>query len=208
MKIPDIAGLKKSFLAYQAGLQELRGQLDSVQLRIKELERDRRHLHLHQASRDEFIAAMQAEVDRVAEEGQRRRREMLHAWRRPPGPNGRGVGFDASALTWPAALDVSRGQANFGSVSEAFIAASTSVFGSTLGAGSPGAASLDVAGLCAMMGGAIKDEIRSFLESEPWPECPPSSERLAQVEAIDTELAELRAQESKLQKLIQENSLT
>lgn len=208
MKIPDIAGLKKSFLAYQSGLQELRGQLDSVQLRIKELERDRRHLHLHQASREEFIAAMQAEVDRVAEEGKRRRMAMLTAWKRPPGPNGRGVGFDASALTWPAALDVSRGEANFGSVSEAFISASSAIFGSSLGAGSASSALLDVAGLCAMLGGAIKEELRSFLESAPWPECPPSSERLAQVEAIDTELAELRAQESELQNLIQENSLT
>ncbi len=205
MKIPDIAGLKKSFQAYQAGLHEARGQLEQVQKRISELERDRRNLHLHQASREEFIAAMHAEVDRIAEEGRRRRRAMLTAWRNPPGSKASQQGFDASALTWPAALSVTRGEANFGGASEAFIMATEGVLGS--GTGVSGAVLLDVAGLCATLGGAMKEELRSFLESVPWPDCPPSAERLAQVEAIDAELAELRAQESKLQALIQDNSV-
>ncbi|OGA99429.1 MAG: hypothetical protein A3E25_17870 [Burkholderiales bacterium RIFCSPHIGHO2_12_FULL_69_20] len=201
MEIKDVAGsLKKGFSAYKEQYAKATRTLMDVQGNIARLQRERSDLHLHQGTREEFIAAIFAEVDRFASEGRQRRMAMLFAWQHDKRTRPL-MHFDPRQFTWAALKAVASGEASFGMVALPFLMASLPNTTNDSGL------LVDGPAICAVLGESIKADLKAFVAGVDWPEQQPMSERLGRIETIDAELVKLRATEAELIALIDDNSI-
>lgn len=202
MEIKDIAGsLKKGFEAYKAEFAKARGRLKEVQRGISQLLGERRQLQFMQSTRDEFLAAMCAMVDRQAAEGQARRGAMLEAWQLGPKVQKPKVFFEPRTMTWKHVKAVIDGEADFGGVGLPFLMASPPHEWNESGV------LVDGVAICTVLGEAIKANLKTYFERVDWPAEPPMAGRIQRTAAIDAELVALRATETELLALIDDNSI-
>lgn len=201
MAINKMAGsLQEKFAAYREQLQGATAELRSVQARIGERLAERRSISCMQCTRDEFLAAMFALVDRQADIGSARRTEMLGAWSMPPNRSKPRIYFQPQQFTWLHAQAVAAGSADFGGVGLPFL------FGNDP-SGSSGGPLADAPSVCLVLGDAIKEGLRKYMAGVPWPEEITAGERSALLAKIDAELAALRGSEAELITLIGDNSI-
>lgn len=197
------ASLKKGFAAYKDQYQQAAELLRQVQADIRRLAAERRDLQLQQCTRDEFVGAMCAQVDRLAEEGRNRRMEQLQAWAMPKAQQRPKLHFSPHMFTWRHVKAVTEGSVDFfGSVGLPFLFASGS------GGHGTNTVLVDAPALCTVLGEAIKANLKTFFEGVEWPEERSASDRLAQVAQIEAQLAEMRATEAELIALIDDNSIS
>lgn len=192
-KLEDLAAeVKGSFNAFKVRRQKAEKALSELMQRRGELEAEEQSILGGPASKQDFIAALCAQVDTLAKDGRARVAETMlcdTTNRRQIRP----VRVTEHDLKWSHVRDVAAGAASFGPGPMAVISASNPRDPDT-------AFRLDAVAVCMFFGEAIKVGLKASLAAIEWPypEVMNGEARAARLAEITRELATSREQEETL----------